>query len=60
MTSTERLRDVTPSASAFDPRTADAPPQRARAVVVGGGIVGVSVAYHLAQLGWSDTVVLER
>ena len=32
----------------------------ARAVVIGGGCVGVSVAYHLAKLGWSDTVLLEK
>ena len=32
----------------------------ARAVVVGGGCVGVSIAYHLANLGWSDTVLLEK
>jgi len=37
-----------------------APPSRARAVVVGGGIVGCSVAYHLAKLGWRDVVLLER
>jgi heterotetrameric sarcosine oxidase gamma subunit len=35
-------------------------PTHARAVVIGGGIVGVSVAYHLAQRGWTDTVLLER
>ena len=35
-------------------------PQRARVVVVGGGIIGCSVAYHLAHLGWRDVVVLER
>jgi 4-methylaminobutanoate oxidase (formaldehyde-forming) len=35
-------------------------PARARVVVVGGGIVGVSVAYHLTRLGWSDVVVLEQ
>jgi len=35
-------------------------PDRARAVIIGGGIVGCSTAYHLGQLGWSDTVVLER
>ncbi|GAA3470300.1 FAD-dependent oxidoreductase [Nonomuraea roseola] len=33
---------------------------RARVVIVGGGIVGCSVAYHLAELGWSDVVVLEQ
>ncbi|MFE0756509.1 FAD-dependent oxidoreductase [Inquilinus sp. NPDC058860] len=35
-------------------------PTQARAVVIGGGIVGVSTAYHLARLGWADTVVIER
>jgi sarcosine dehydrogenase len=29
-------------------------------VIVGGGIVGCSTAYHLAHLGWTDTVLLER
>ena len=32
----------------------------ARAVVIGGGIVGCSVLYHLAKLGWSDSVLLEK
>ncbi len=35
-------------------------PDTARAVIIGGGIVGCSVAYHLGKLGWSDTVLLER
>jgi glycine/D-amino acid oxidase-like deaminating enzyme len=35
-------------------------PSHARVVVVGGGIVGCSVAYHLGKLGWSDVVLLER
>src|SRR6201995_5922600 len=35
-------------------------PARARVVVVGGGIIGCSVAYHLAHLGWKDVVLLER
>ncbi len=35
-------------------------PTHARVVIVGGGIVGVSVAYHLALRGWTDTVLLER
>jgi 4-methylaminobutanoate oxidase (formaldehyde-forming) len=35
-------------------------PSHARVVVVGGGIVGCSVAYHLAKLGWRDVVLLER
>lgn len=32
----------------------------ARAVVIGGGVVGVSTLYHLAKLGWSDSVLIER
>ena len=56
----ERLRDATLTATSFDPRAAAAPPARARAVVIGGGIIGASVAVHLARLGWTDTVVLER
>ena len=32
----------------------------ARVVVIGGGVVGCSVAYHLTKLGWSDVVLLER
>ncbi len=35
-------------------------PTSARVVIIGGGIVGTSVAYHLGKLGWSDTVLLER
>jgi sarcosine dehydrogenase len=35
-------------------------PSSARAVVIGGGIVGCSTAYHLAHLGWTDTVLVER
>ena len=35
-------------------------PGQARVVVVGGGIVGCSVAYHLTQIGWKDVVLLER
>ena len=36
-------------------------PARARVVVIGGGVIGTSIAYHLAHLGWgSDVVLLER
>ena len=35
-------------------------PQHAEVVVIGAGIVGCSVAYHLAKRGWKDVVVLER
>ena len=32
----------------------------AQAVVIGGGVIGCSILYHLAKLGWSDVVLLER
>jgi 4-methylaminobutanoate oxidase (formaldehyde-forming) len=35
-------------------------PARARVVVIGGGVIGCSVAYHLAANGWNDVLVLER
>ena len=35
-------------------------PSSARVVIIGGGVGGCSIAYHLTQLGWSDVVVLER
>ena len=36
------------------------PPNKARVVVIGGGVIGCSIAYHLTKIGWSDLVVLER
>lgn len=35
-------------------------PSRAQVVVVGGGVVGCSVAYHLTELGWTDVLLLEQ
>ena len=35
-------------------------PSHARVVIVGGGVIGCSVAYHLAKLGWKDVVLLGR
>ena len=35
-------------------------PKKARAVIIGGGIIGCSVAYHLTKLGWNDVLLLER
>ena len=35
-------------------------PDAARCVIIGGGVGGTSIAYHLAQLGWDDVVLLER
>ncbi|SFD84897.1 4-methylaminobutanoate oxidase (formaldehyde-forming) [Sulfitobacter brevis] len=35
-------------------------PTHARVVIIGGGVIGCSVAYHLTKLGWTDVVLLER
>ena len=35
-------------------------PEQARVVIIGGGVIGCSVAYHLTQAGWTDVVLLER
>ncbi|MDE9450285.1 GcvT family protein [Aliiroseovarius sp. Z3] len=35
-------------------------PKHARVVIIGGGVIGCSVAYHLSKLGWTDVVLLER
>ncbi|GAA2617606.1 FAD-dependent oxidoreductase [Dactylosporangium fulvum] len=35
-------------------------PTTARAVVIGGGVAGCSIAYHLARLGWTDVVLVEQ
>ncbi|KIN63155.1 Glycine cleavage T-protein (Aminomethyl transferase) [Sulfitobacter noctilucicola] len=35
-------------------------PSHARVVIIGGGVIGCSVAYHLTKLGWQDVVLLER
>lgn len=43
-----------------DPLRASKLPQDARVVIVGGGIIGCSIAYHLAHAGWRDVVLLER
>jgi 4-methylaminobutanoate oxidase (formaldehyde-forming) len=35
-------------------------PDRARCVIIGGGVGGTAIAYHLAELGWDDVVVVDR
>lgn len=35
-------------------------PRKARVVIVGGGVIGCSIAYHLTKIGWDDVVLLER
>jgi 4-methylaminobutanoate oxidase (formaldehyde-forming) len=49
--------------AAHDPEPSSAPravPSRAQVVIVGGGVIGCSIAYHLAHLGWTDVVLLEQ
>jgi len=38
----------------------DSLPREAHVVIAGGGVIGCSVAYHLAKAGWKDVVLLER
>jgi 4-methylaminobutanoate oxidase (formaldehyde-forming) len=58
---TERMLDDILTATSFAPDAADGPlPDRAQVVVVGGGIAGSSIAYHLTGLGITDVVLLER
>ena len=35
-------------------------PGSARCVIIGGGVGGCSIAYHLAKLGWEDVVLVDR
>src|SRR5262245_29980653 len=51
---------ATAGLASLAPRAHGTIPERARVVIVGGGIIGTSVAYHLAHLGWTDVVLLER
>ena len=48
------------SAEQPGPRSASSIPSHARVVVIGGGVIGTSVAYHLAFMGWGEVVLLER
>jgi glycine cleavage system aminomethyltransferase T/glycine/D-amino acid oxidase-like deaminating enzyme len=49
-----------PLPGALPAAMADSLPGRARVVVVGGGVIGTSVAYHLGHAGWRDVVLIER
>jgi 4-methylaminobutanoate oxidase (formaldehyde-forming) len=56
-----RVAGAISEASAGDRTLRDSvPPDRARVVIVGGGVGGVSTAYHLAELGETDVVVVDR
>lgn len=58
---TERMLDDTLTATSFAPHAASGPlPDRAQVVVIGGGVAGSSIAYHLAGIGITDVLLLER
>jgi 4-methylaminobutanoate oxidase (formaldehyde-forming) len=58
MTIPERLANDQLDSSILEP--VSEPPSRAQVVIVGGGVIGSSIAYHLTKLGIRDVVVLER
>ena len=58
MTIPERLANNKLDSSILEP--VSEPPSRAQVVIVGGGVIGSSIAYHLTKLGVRDVVVLER
>ena len=35
-------------------------PDEAKVIIIGGGVIGCSVAYHLTKFGWKDVVLFER
>ena len=35
-------------------------PSRAKVLIIGGGVIGTSVAYHLTRLGWTDVLLIEQ
>ncbi len=49
-----------PSPGGSGGSTAEGQPDRARVVVIGGGVIGCSTAYHLAEQGWTDVLLLEQ
>lgn len=56
----DRLADRSLTAATFAPDASDDPPAVAEVVIVGGGIIGASIAYHLAREGVTDVVLCER
>ena len=48
------------SSDSSDNRSSQDLPQAAQVVICGGGVIGCSVAYHLARQGWTDVIVLEQ
>ncbi len=56
----DRLADRSLTAATFAPEASDGPPPSAEVVIVGGGIIGSSIAYHLAVEGITDVVICER
>jgi glycine/D-amino acid oxidase-like deaminating enzyme len=57
---TERSDRVTANAGQPEHGDGQRLPDRAQVVIVGGGVIGCSIAYHLAHLGWTDVVLLEQ
>ena len=59
-TCTRYHRNTAPKLSRYYTTELSSLPGHSRVVICGGGVVGCSVAYHLAKLGWNDIVLLEQ
>src|SRR5262249_56601237 len=54
------LRSARPQACSIEPQDRTPMKSHYRVVVIGGGVVGTSVLYHLAKFGWKDVALVER
>jgi 4-methylaminobutanoate oxidase (formaldehyde-forming) len=54
------IQPMTETSASPGPSSPTTLPARVQVVVVGGGVIGASVAYHLTRLGWRDVLLLER
>ena len=60
MSEIDVMTKATPANNDATRQPTSALPSAARVVVIGGGAVGCSVLYHLAGMGWTDCVLLEK
>lgn len=57
---TDTLAQSTLNIQTDDSAKGKTPPSHAKVVIIGGGVVGCSILFHLAKFGWKDVILLER